>query len=75
MTVSTVQIRIIADSEAEAEAAIAALRDGLGSSRVAITSPRQGRKGSEWLAYGTLQIETPDAEPSAYTGKTRRLRS
>jgi hypothetical protein len=77
MTIKTVQIRLVADSEADVAAAIAALRDAIGTARVALSSPRAGRKGG-YLAYGTLQIEDaapPTASaPHAATGKTTRLR-
>ena len=48
----TVSVRIIADTEADAAAAITAL----GDTRVAWSSPRAGRM-NEWLVYGTLQFE------------------
>jgi hypothetical protein len=67
--VKVVQLRLIAETQADAQAAIAALRDAIGSARVALSSPAQGRKGG-WLAYGTLQIE---AEVPAATGSTERL--
>jgi hypothetical protein len=54
--VKVVQLRLVAETEADAQAAIAALRDAVGSARVALSSPHEGRKGG-WLCYGTLQIE------------------
>jgi hypothetical protein len=87
MTIATVQIRLLADSEAEARAAIEALRSAVGAARIALSSPREGRKGSQWLTYGTFQCETdepptisappPATGPTtrlATTGKTRKLR-
>jgi len=81
----TAQIRIIADTQEEAQQAIAALRDAIGTARVAINSPRQGRDKAgggkpPWLAYGTFQFEIaapaprqgPVAQPKAATGPTRR---
>lgn len=84
--IKTVQIRIIAPDEATAKLAIAALREHVGSARIALAAPHRGRKGSEYLTYGTLQvdddttltIEAPAATgPTtriAATGKTRKLR-
>ena len=71
--IKVVQIRLVADSQADAERAIAALREAVGAARVALSSPREGRKGG-WLAYGTLQIAAEDqAEPPAAIGPTERL--
>jgi len=69
--IKVVQLRIIAESEADAHAAIEALRSSIGSARVALSSPHAGRKGG-YLAYGTLQIE--EAAPAPATGPTTRLR-
>ena len=82
--IKTAQIRIIADTQEEAQQAIAALKDAIGMARVAINSPRQGRDKAgdgkpPWLAYGTFQFEAaaptpqrPVAQPKAATGTTRR---
>lgn len=86
MTITTVQIRLIADSEADARNAIDDLRNYVGSARIAINSPRPGRPvdgRSQWLAYGTFQFDTgepptvvapvpPLAAPPA-TGPTTKL--
>jgi len=71
--IRVIQIRLVAETQADAQSAIAALRDAIGSSRVALSSPSLGRKGG-WLAYGTLQVEDEPAERLAATGKTTRLR-
>lgn len=60
--ITTVQIRLIADSRDEALAAIAELRQTIGTSRISINSPRQGRDKAgdgnpPWLAYGTFQFD------------------
>jgi hypothetical protein len=65
MAITTVQIRLIADSEAEARAAIEALRNAVGAARIAIHSPRTGKRDDQWLAYGTFQFD-PD-EPTTIT--------
>lgn len=72
--IKVVQIRLIAENETDALTAIAALRESVGSARVALSSPSQGRKGG-WLAYGTLQVEALDMAPAVATGKTIRLRN
>lgn len=71
MPIKVVQLRLVAETEADARAAIEALRSSIGSARVALSSPHEGRKGG-YLAYGTLQIE--DAAPVAVTGPTTRLK-
>jgi hypothetical protein len=43
--IKVVQIRLVAETHADALTAIAALRDAVGSSRVALSSPYEGRKG------------------------------
>ena len=65
-----IQLRLVAETDADALAAIVALRDAVGSARVALSTPIHGRKGS-WLAYGTLPIE--DAAPAAATDRTMQL--
>jgi hypothetical protein len=70
--IKVVQIRLIAETQADALTAIAALRDAIGSSRVALSNPHEGRKGG-WLAYGTLQVEDCVPPTIAATGPTRRL--
>ncbi|HEU5103251.1 MAG TPA: hypothetical protein VFU22_29725, partial [Roseiflexaceae bacterium] len=35
----------------------AALQNSVGSARIALTTPRKGRKGDEYLTYGTFQID------------------
>lgn len=74
--IKVVQIRLVGETQADAEHAIAALREAIGSARVALSSPHHGRKGG-WLAYGTLQIEDVDAPqaPAAATGTTIPLRT
>jgi hypothetical protein len=76
--ITTVSIRLIAESEAEARAAITELRGSVGSARIALSSPRKGRKGVEWLAYGTFQFEREEpptvVAPAVATGPTIRLR-
>ncbi len=72
----TVQIRLVGTEEA-VRAAIVELEGNLGV-RCQIPPPRKGRKGDEWLAYGTLvapdtNIPTTSAAVQAYTGVTRRL--
>jgi hypothetical protein len=77
--IRVVQLRLVAETEADARTAIGALRDAIGSARVALSSPSQGRKGGR-LAYGTLQVEaeapptTGSTERLAVTGKTTQLR-
>jgi hypothetical protein len=58
--IKVIQLRLVAETQADAIAAITALRDAIGSSRVALSSPHEGRKGG-WLSYGTLQVEAPTA--------------
>jgi len=86
MAIHTVQVRIVAESEAVARSAIQALRNGLGSTRVAMPPPSPGRRG-QYLAYGTLQfdddadtlVQHPAASPAgpppspAATGPMERL--
>lgn len=86
--ITTVQIRIIAPDERTAKLAIAALQTSVGSARIALTAPRRGRKGDEYLTYGTFQIDddttltveapapaaTGPTQQLAATGKTRKLR-
>lgn len=72
----TVSIRLLGDEQG-VRAAIAELEAELGL-RVHFPSPQRGRKGNEWLSYGTLtvpaaEIPTTTAEPTAYTGPTKRL--
>jgi hypothetical protein len=69
--IKVVQLRLVAETQADALAAIGALRSSIGSARVALSSPYEGRKGG-WLSYGTLQVE--DAVPIAATGKTTKLK-
>jgi hypothetical protein len=69
--IKVVQLRLVAETQADALTAIAALRDAIGSSRVALSSPHEGRKGG-WLSYGTLQVEDA-ARMAAVTGPTRRI--
>jgi hypothetical protein len=75
--IKTVQIRIIAPDARTAELAIAALQNSVGSARVALTTPRKGRKGDEYLTYGTLQVDTQTTVtievPAPATGATERL--
>jgi hypothetical protein len=79
--IKVIQLRLVAETQADALTAIAALRDAIGSSRVALSSPHEGRKGG-WLSYGTLQVEDTAPTPAppdptrriAVTGKTRKLR-
>jgi len=77
--IKTVSIRIIAPDAATAELAIAALQNSVGSARVALSRPRLGRRGEEYLTYGTLQVDdqttvTIEAlEAPAATGKTTKL--
>jgi hypothetical protein len=70
--IKVVQIRLVAETQADAQTAIATLRETVGSSRVALSSPSQGRKGG-WLAYGTLQVDTSPPPSSPVTGPTTRL--
>ena len=86
--IKTVQIRIIAPDERSAELAIKALQQSVDTARVVLTTPRKGRKGDEYLTYGTLQIgnetsveivapalaATGDTTRLAATGKTQRRR-
>ena len=85
--ITVVSLRLIASSEAEAQAAIAELRNYVGSARIALSSPQKGRKSDQWLAYGMFQFErvepptivapAPTTGPTtriAATGKTRKLR-
>ncbi|MCA0352025.1 MAG: hypothetical protein LCH85_08505 [Chloroflexi bacterium] len=53
-----VQIRIIADSQEDAQTAVTQLQQ----SGVAIQSARQGRKG-QWLAYGTITFQPNHSAP------------
>ena len=82
--IATVQIRLVASSEAEARAAIEALRNAVGAARIALRSPRAGRRDGQWLAYGTFQFDPGEAgtgsdepptmvAPPAMTGPTTRL--
>lgn len=77
--IKTVQIRIIAPDQRTAELAIVALQNTVGSARVALTAPRKGRKGDEYLTYGTLQVDDETMitiegpPPAAATGVTKRL--
>lgn len=66
-----VQLRLVAETEADALSAIAALRESVGSARIALSGPQEGRRG-QWLAYGTLQVEAEVG--AAVTGQTTRLR-
>jgi hypothetical protein len=52
----TVQIRLIASTQAEVETARARL--ALTSGTLHWFQPRQGRRG-EWLIYGSLILDTP----------------
>src|SRR5262245_30865488 len=75
--IATVQIRLLADSETEARAAIEALRSAVGAARIALSSPSEGRRGG-WLAYGTFQFDADEppathAPAPASTGPTTRL--
>jgi hypothetical protein len=78
--IKVVQVRLVAETQADALAAIESLRESVGSARVALSSPHEGRKGG-WLAYGTLQVEieppaaTGPADRLAATGKTTRRRT
>jgi hypothetical protein len=71
--VKVVQICLIAETQADALAAVEMFLDQVGSARIAPSSPREGRKG-QWLAYGTLQIAAENAryaaERAAVTGAT-----
>jgi hypothetical protein len=72
-----IQIRLTAETEADCLAAAEMLVDGVGSVRIAISAPREGRKG-QWLAYGTLQVDERTARfaaEKAATGPTTRLRT
>jgi len=65
MQIRTAQVRLICDSEAEAKAAISALVNAVGYSRVAITAPRKGRdktgdNNPPWLAYGTYMFDAAE---------------
>lgn len=75
--ISTVQIRLIAGSEAEARAAIEALRSAVGAARIAFQAPRLGHRDDQWLAYGTFQFDADEPPtitvPPAATGPTTRL--
>jgi hypothetical protein len=75
--IKTVQIRIIAPDERTAQLAIAALQNSVGSARIALATPRQGRRGDEYLTYGTFQIDDETTvtieAPAAATGPTTRL--
>jgi hypothetical protein len=75
--IKVVQIRLVAETEADALAAIEMLVDGVGSVRLALSTPHEGRKGG-WLSYGTLQVDSENAryaaERAAATGPTTRLR-
>jgi hypothetical protein len=53
---SAVQIRLIASTRAEVEAALAQL--ALTSGALHWFQPRQGRRG-EWLIYGSLILDAP----------------
>lgn len=76
MAITTVQVRIIADTRDEALSAIAELRSLCGTTRIIIGSPSEGRKG-QFLAYGSFQFEGSEpptiTAPPAATGKTQRL--
>jgi hypothetical protein len=76
--ITTVQIRLIADTRDEALAAIAELRNYVGNARISLASPREGRKGRQWLAYGTFQFESGESPTvvalAPATGPTTRLR-
>src|SRR5262249_15938496 len=57
-------------------AAIEMLIDGVGSARIAVSSPHEGRRG-QWLAYGTVSVDelaSRFAAEKAATGPTTRLR-
>lgn len=69
--IRVIQLRLVAETEIDCVNAIEALRSSIGSARVALSSPHEGRKG-DWLSYGVLQVE--DAAPAAATGPTTRLR-
>jgi hypothetical protein len=75
--IKTVQIRIIAPDEATAKLAIAALQNSVGSARIALAAPHKGRRGDEYLTYGTFQIDDETTltieAPAAATGPTTRL--
>ena len=71
--IKTVQIRIIAPDSRTAQLAIAALQNSVGSARVALTTPRQGRKGDEWLTYGTFQVD--DQTTLSIEGSARKPRA
>lgn len=79
--IRTVSIRVIAPDRRTAELACAALQSAVGSSRIALGAPRQGRKGDEYLSYGTFQIDdettlTIEAPaPAPATGPTTRLKT
>jgi hypothetical protein len=76
--ITAVSIRLIASSEAEAQAAITELRNYVGSARIALSKPERGRKGDQWLSYGMFQFDrdepTTIVAPAPATGKTRKLR-
>lgn len=76
--IKVIQLRLTAESQADALAAIEMLVDGVGSARIALSAPREGRKG-QWLSYGSLQVQGAEngryaQERAAATGPTTRLR-
>jgi hypothetical protein len=74
--IRVIQLRLVAETEADALAAIEMLVDGVGSARIAISAPREGRKG-QWLSYGSVQVDelaSQYATGRAVTGPTTRLR-
>ena len=53
--VTCVELRIVAESERAAQAAIRQLRECAGAARVTFDRPSVGRNG-DWLAYGTFEF-------------------
>jgi len=75
---TTIQIRLLGNTEINAHAAIAALRDAVGTRPIAQGSPPQGRDqaasaNAHWLAYRASQFENA-ALVSATDVTTRRRR-
>ncbi len=75
--IKVIQLRLVAETQGDALAAIEMLIFGVGSARIAISPPREGRKG-QWLSYGTVQVDelaSQYASGRAVTGPTTRRRT
>jgi hypothetical protein len=69
----SVQLRLIAETEADMREAISLVRRQLGE-LVAFNAPRQGRR-KEWLAYGALQLyDTPDTAEAKFSAAQATMR-